>query len=371
MTSTKGDAMNETGPRFPRSEELAAHLVGAETPALLMTTAHLTGAPEVLRPEWRPVPDGLPRGGLDLAREAAVREFCLARLAAHVASGHPAPIRPDRALLRAIAEWAIGPVSDQEVECLDDALVMDGKDPDAPDWTLPESGDGPAMRVAVIGAGVSGLLTGLRLKQAEIPFTIFEKSSEVGGTWYENTYPDCRVDVPSHIYTYSFVPYDWTSYFCRQDVVRQYLVAFAKEHDLLEHVQFGTEVTDATWDERSARWTITVQGAEGERAESFSAFVSAVGQLNRPSIPHISGRDTFRGPAFHSARWDHSVDLTGKRIDLPAHPPVAAADSRAARGHPGRRALADAAPARLPGLVPVHAVRAEAARATSGGGGRP
>lgn len=306
--------MNEPASRFPRPEELAAHLAGAEIPALLMTTAHLTGGPDVLRPEWRPVPDGLPRGGLGPAREAAAREFCLARLAAHAESGRPAATRPDRALLRAIAEWAIGPVTDQEVDCLDDALVLDGEDPDAPGWTLPETGDGPAMRVAVIGAGVSGLLTGLRLKQAGVPFTIFEKSGEVGGTWYENTYPDCRVDVPSHIYTYSFVPYDWTSYFCRQDVVRQYLVAFAKEHGLLAHVRFGTEVTDAAWDEDAARWRLTVRGADGEGTESFSAFVSAVGQLNRPSIPDIPGRDSFRGPAFHSARWDHSVDLTGKRI---------------------------------------------------------
>jgi len=306
--------MNDPAPRFPAPEELATHLAGAETPALLMTTAHLTGDPRILRPDWRPVASGLPRGGLEPEQEAAVRESCLARLAAHFTSGGPTPARPGRALLRSIAEWAIGPVSDQEVEVLDDALVMDGEDADAPDWTLADAGDGRLMRVAVVGAGVSGLLTGLRLKQAEIPFTIFEKSSEIGGTWYENTYPDCRVDVPSHIYTYSFVPYDWASYFCRQDVVRQYLVAFAKEHGLLEHIQLSTDVTDAVWDEDGACWRLTVDGAEGSRIEAFSAFVSAVGQLNRPSIPDIPGRDTFAGPAFHSAQWDHSVDLTGKRI---------------------------------------------------------
>jgi 4-hydroxyacetophenone monooxygenase len=158
--------MNEPASQLPRPEELAAHLAGAETPALLMTTAHLTRAAGILQPEWRPVPSGLPRGGLQPEQEAAVREFCLTRLAAHAASRCPAPPRPDRALLRSIAEWAIGPVSDQEVEVLDDALVMDGEDPGAPDWTLADAGDGREMRVAVVGAGVSGLLTGLRLRQA-------------------------------------------------------------------------------------------------------------------------------------------------------------------------------------------------------------
>ena len=312
MTSTQGHVESEIASRFPRPEELAARLAGSETPALLMATAHLTGDPSVLRPEWRPVTDRLPHGGLVPEQEAVVREFCLARLSRHATTSHPAPSRPDRELLQAIAEWAIGPVTEQELDCLDDALVMDGEDPDAPDWTLGEHQT--RMRVAVIGAGLSGLLAGLRLKQAGIPFTIYEKSPEIGGTWYENTYPDCRVDVPSHIYTYSFRAQDWTSYFCRQEVVRRYLVDFATAHGLFEYVQFETEITDAVWNEQDACWTLRFHAPDGDGSESFSAFVSAVGQLNRPTIPDIPGRDSFKGPAFHSAQWDHSVDLTGKRI---------------------------------------------------------
>ena len=103
----------------------------------------------------------------------------------------------------------------------------------------------------MIGAGISGLLAGLRMKQAGIPFTIFEKGTDVGGTWWDNTYPDCRTDVHSHIYTYSFVQHDWQSYFSRQHVIHGYLRRFAEENGLIDHIAFGTEVSEASWDDRN------------------------------------------------------------------------------------------------------------------------
>jgi 4-hydroxyacetophenone monooxygenase len=168
----------------------------------------------------------------------------------------------------------------------------------------------------VIGCGESGLLAGIRLKEAGIPFTIVEKNAGVGGTWYENTYPGARVDVGNHFYCYSFEPSDhWTRFFAEAPELQAYFQAVLDRHDIGRQVRWETEVTGARWAEATATWTVAMRGLDGtESTLTADAVISAVGQLNRPRIPEIAGQQDFSGPSFHSARWDHSVDLRGKRV---------------------------------------------------------
>ena len=163
---------------------------------------------------------------------------------------------------------------------------------------------------------MSGLLAAHRLQQAGVPFVIFEKNGDVGGTWLENSYPGCRVDNPNHNYSYSFAQrHDWPLHFSSQDVLLDYFRRCADVFGLREHIRFGTEVTAAEWSDTDRQWTVCVRTADGrDEAVTADAVISAVGQLNRPLYPDIQGRDSFTGTAFHSARWNHDVDLRGKRV---------------------------------------------------------
>src|SRR5690606_24221949 len=134
--------------------------------------------------------------------------------------------------------------------------------------------------------------------------------------WFENTYPGCRVDNPNHNYSYSFAQrHDWPLHFSTHDVLHDYFRQCADVFGVRDHVRFGTEVVSAVWDDDDRRWAVTTRSADGtEEVLHADAVISAVGQLNRPNYPDIPGRDSFAGPAFHSARWDHGVDLAGKRV---------------------------------------------------------
>jgi 4-hydroxyacetophenone monooxygenase len=150
---------------------------------------------------------------------------------------------------------------------------------------------------------------------------VLEKNRDVGGTWLENTYPGCRVDVPNHLYSYSFAPReDWPSQFSDQPALLEYFRRCADDLDLRPLIRFDTEVTAMTWHEDAAEWELHLHRGSPDRGDPepetvrASVVVSAVGQLNRPRLPEIEGRDDFTGPAFHSARWRHDVDLTGKRV---------------------------------------------------------
>ncbi len=170
-----------------------------------------------------------------------------------------------------------------------------------------------APKVAIVGAGFSGIGMGYYLKKAGIEsFTIFEKAGDVGGVWRENTYPGAACDVPSHLYSFSFEPhYPWSCRYGHQHEILDYLRHTARKYDLLKHMRFGREVTGADFDEARGLWRI--QFKDGEVFEA-NILVSAVGQLHRPMIPHIPGRDSFQGKTFHSARWDHDYDFNGKTI---------------------------------------------------------
>lgn len=166
-------------------------------------------------------------------------------------------------------------------------------------------------RIAIVGSGFAGLGLGIQLKRQGIDtFTIFEKAAEVGGTWRANTYPGAECDIPSALYSYSFENYDWPNKWSHQPVIKAYLEHCVDTYHLAPHLRFDSPVTAITWDESDAAWDVTVNGT----TERFDIVVSATGQLSRPRWPAIDGLDSFDGPVFHSAEWDHSVDLTGKRV---------------------------------------------------------
>jgi cation diffusion facilitator CzcD-associated flavoprotein CzcO len=167
--------------------------------------------------------------------------------------------------------------------------------------------------ITIIGAGFGGLGTAVELKRAGYRnVTVLEKADGVGGVWRENTYPNAACDVPSSLYSWSFAPNPaWPHRYSRQDEILGYIERTAREHGVLDLVRTGVEVTSAAYDDTTASWHL--QTSTGEQIDT-DVLVTAVGQLSRPSIPELPGLGTFQGPAFHSAEWDHSVDLRGKRV---------------------------------------------------------
>lgn len=167
-------------------------------------------------------------------------------------------------------------------------------------------------RALIIGSGFSGLGMAIALKKQGVDFLILEKAGEIGGTWRDNTYPGCACDIPSHMYSFSFEPKaDWTHMWSFQPEIFDYLKGVADKHGLRRRIRFGAHVERAQWDEDEARWHVF--DATGQ--EYIAQFlVSGAGGLHIPLIPEIPGVDDFGGAAFHSAQWDHSVDIRGKRV---------------------------------------------------------
>jgi cation diffusion facilitator CzcD-associated flavoprotein CzcO len=168
--------------------------------------------------------------------------------------------------------------------------------------------------VIIIGAGFGGIAAGVKLRKAGIDtFLIFEKSSGIGGTWWDNDYPGAEVDVGSHLYSYSFKRYDWTRTHARQAELQQYLEDVVDEFGLRTRLRLGTSVVRAQWDEGSH--TYTVELASGATT-TCDVLISAVGMLNVAQYPDWSGLDEFEGAKFHTSRWEHHHDLTGKRVAI-------------------------------------------------------
>jgi len=187
-------------------------------------------------------------------------------------------------------------------------LVPDDHAPSAAD----AGGEPTHVRIAIVGAGFAGLGMAIRLKEAGIEdFVVLERAEDVGGTWQANTYPGCQCDVPSHLYSFSFLPNpSWTRTYSRQPEIWAYLRGCAERYELGPHLRFGHELTGATWDEVQRRWK--VQTARG--AFSAQLLIDATGPLSHPALPAIRGLRRFEGKIFHSAQWDHSHDLTGERV---------------------------------------------------------
>ena len=171
----------------------------------------------------------------------------------------------------------------------------------------------PPLQVLIIGAGFAGLGLAMRLRQqGQEHFLILEKAGEPGGTWRDNSYPGAACDVPSHLYSFSFEPKtDWSRRYAPQPEIFAYVRQCIDNHGLQPKIRCNSEVAEAWFDEEAALWRVTTTDGA---AFSARALVSACGQLNRPLYPQFPGLERFAGESFHSARWRHDIDLTGKRV---------------------------------------------------------
>jgi 4-hydroxyacetophenone monooxygenase len=296
-----------------------AACAAADVHPLLCAVAQVTGDLGLLRPEFAPDQTQLltPARGLTPEQEAEARRLAAQAFLTHAAAGSP-DRQFDAAEVRQVLDFLVGASSTERWETfLTEELAPRGTDLRAPSWRMADvAPDRPPYRCAVIGAGASGLAAAHRLRQAGADVTVFEKNADVGGTWLENVYPGCRVDVPNQLYSFSFAQSnEWVSRFSAQPDLLAYLEGVAKEFELTERIRFSTEVTEARFDQDAGEWALTLRSSGGgEAVERFGAVVCAVGQLNRPSFPAIEGREAFAGPWFHSAAWDDTVDLADRRV---------------------------------------------------------
>jgi 4-hydroxyacetophenone monooxygenase len=297
-------------------EEIAEALLDVSIPTLMLSLVHMSGDAGLIRGELKPA--GLflneVQGYMSEADKAAVRKIALEVIADYRDRGCQEPEPIGQELLQEMMQWLVcEPVPAEYVPMLLEEMELDGTDSRAVLGTPADN-----FPVVVIGCGESGLLAGIRLKEAGVPFTIVEKNEGVGGTWWQNSYPGARVDVGNHFYCYSFEPTDqWTHFFAEQPELQAYFQTVMDKYDIGRHVLWETEVTEASWDDDIATWSVTARDRTGVTTTlTARAVISAVGQLNRPHLPDIEGQRGFAGPAFHSSDWDHSVDLRGLRVAM-------------------------------------------------------
>ncbi|HLX88912.1 MAG TPA: NAD(P)/FAD-dependent oxidoreductase [Acidimicrobiales bacterium] len=177
---------------------------------------------------------------------------------------------------------------------------------------MSRNGGADPVRFVIIGGGMAGILSAVKLREAGFnDITIYEKADRLGGTWRENTYPGVACDVPSHLYSYSFAPNaDWSQVFSGGAEILAYLETVAQRFGVEKYMQFGTEVTKLAFVD--GRWRITTNAGD----DVADVVIAATGVLHHPAYPDIAGLDTFAGPTFHSARWNHSVPLSGARVGV-------------------------------------------------------
>lgn len=303
----------------PDEPSIRAAVADADLRVLLLCLFQITGDECWLEPPHRPVRDvrlvADEHAGLPPEIQADVRAAAVDLLR----SGIPQPaiaVPDDTTLLRMMRVCLDEQVEEAYVPMMRDQL---GFAPALVDWS---SAEGPKRdrglpHVAVVGAGVSGIAIGVQLARLGIPFTIIEKNERAGGVWFENRYPGCGVDTPNHAYSFSFgTPERWSRYFSPRSEIHGYLERIAVEHEVAPHIRFGTEVIGARWDEASCTWHLDLRSGDGDELDRLDAaiMISAIGQMNLPSIPDLEGASTFVGPAFHSARWPDDLDLDGRRV---------------------------------------------------------
>ncbi|MYB27542.1 MAG: NAD(P)/FAD-dependent oxidoreductase [Acidimicrobiaceae bacterium] len=298
------------------AEQTERLLEAADLPSLLAALAHATGDPGMVPGSLWLDPDCAlqPDGGWDEEQIRRGRELAVSGLERLTApDGDAGP--PADEMVASLIDWLTGAeLDDGYRQMLGEELAVTGDlrvpEPITDDAWPPDGDiDHP---VAVIGAGMSGILAAHRLKQAGVDCVVFDKNGDVGGTWLENTYPGCRVDVFNHVYSYAGEQRpDWPEYHSSQPVLLDYFQDCARRWGIRDRIRFGTGVDAISWDEHTRRWILQLDGGETVTA---GAVVSAVGQLNRPLIPRIHGTDDFEGEKFHSSSWRHDIDWGGLRV---------------------------------------------------------
>ncbi len=307
--------------------DLREALDAANLPTLLMVMVQLTGDDGWMSDRFAPAPIVAPEGSLfpddsgnyrpEIAEEIRTAAFELLTRLRDTRAELPGP--PTLEKMTEMMSFAVAePVaSDYAAMLMEETRFVDRDE----QWRKPltdllERRALGEFSVIVVGAGMSGICVAAKLKDAGIPFTVLDKNAAVGGTWYENTYPDCGVDTPNHFYSYSFERNpNWSGYFSKRDELFDYFERCADQFGIRDAIRLETEVVRMRYDESKGQWRVDVRTPDGtEETLTATVVISAVGQLNRPNMPDIDGIDAYLGPLFHSARWRHDVDLEGKRV---------------------------------------------------------
>jgi 4-hydroxyacetophenone monooxygenase len=294
--------------------ELQHALRDADLPILLMVLMQLTGDRRFIEPPFRPVRDSSvfadESGGLPEDVQEQVRALALEVLAPLDPSATGVDL--DAATYAEMMSTCVGePVGDEYVRPLLEEMGF------AP-VPEPEPVDPGEFGAIVVGAGFSGVCAAIKLQAAGIPYVVLEKNENVGGAWWENTYPEAGVDTPNHFYSFSFAPKrDWTHYFSKQPDILAYLEECVARFGVGDRIRLRTTVRAARWDEDRQRWDVEVETADGgTETLSANALITGLGQLNQPKMPAIDGLDSFAGELFHTSRWPADLDLAGKRVAI-------------------------------------------------------
>jgi cation diffusion facilitator CzcD-associated flavoprotein CzcO len=291
----------------------------------LMALIQITGDRTLLHRYWDDL-DGKQAGVVEAFRDIdahedrepvdpAVASDIRNRLRIAVRSGRP-PVMPqlDMPLFRRMSRLLLGKdlpemsidVAFQHAGFTRDTRVRRAKDVPSADF-----------KVIVVGAGMMGINAAIKLQQAGFDYTVLEGLDKVGGNWLTNTYPGAAVDTPSRVYSFSFEPNaSWTQFFPRGPEFLSYLDRVTDKYNLRERIRFGTWVEGAEWDEARKTWTVKAMRDGKPETHECNVLIMAVGPNNNPNYPKVKNLDKFKGPVIHSAEWDHSVDLRGKKVAL-------------------------------------------------------
>lgn len=318
--TVKYTALDQSLPPLEADDaELAQALQEGNLPLLLLVLALLTGERRWLEEPFLPTRavalDDNDSGGFPEGLQAEIRAAALDVLRDLRDGRIEVPPPPGDDDLVAMLSVSLGePVPREYARAMAEEAGFTPRE--NVDWHAGRPAAAEQMSVLVIGAGPSGIAVSTMLQKLGIEHTILEKNPEVGGVWWENDYPGAGVDTPTHMYSLSFSPNrSWRRYYAKQPEILGYLQGVAGERGVTDRVRFETEVERLEWDEDRQVWVAEARTAGGklERYEA-TAVISCAGIIGRPSVPDIAGMDRFEGPMFHSARWDHDIDLTGKRV---------------------------------------------------------
>jgi len=307
--------------------ELREHLRSADPALLLLSLAHVTGDTSLLdryADKIEPPPPAL--SGRSIApvmvaseevRAEITEQLCeaLAREDQPAYLGVEALMGEDPALFSRMADLAVGAHVDEKY--LPMFLEQAGFASDQP--AVQRTKTPPAtLGLAILGAGMTGLAAAVSAADRGFSYEVFERAESIGGVWRENTYPGVAVDTPSAYYSLSFETNpDWTHFFPVGDEYLTYLQQLSDKYGITGNIRFSTEITRLAWDEQAQVWELTAVAEDGSvRTVRAAAVMTAFGHLNRPKFPELDGRESFAGDSFHSARWNHDVDLRGKRVGI-------------------------------------------------------
>ncbi|MBN9410484.1 MAG: NAD(P)-binding domain-containing protein [Burkholderiales bacterium] len=319
---TRLDRFDRVAPIHASDDEIARAVADAELPALLTALAVITGDESLLADELKPPSPSMtariaPQGGLSAEAQAKARAAATRALIRYRDAGCPEPGEPSAQLLDRAVRFMIKSGHDECMDLLRHELNLP-VDVGAPDWSVADFPAAAGIRVAVIGSGFAGITAAHRLRQAGLDFTVFEKNSEVGGVWWENTYPGCRLDTPNFAYSLSFAQkQDWQQHFSQQPEILKYILDVVDFTGIRPHIRCDAEVCKLAFDEARALWRVSSRNKAGqETEEDFHFVITAMGLLNRPSIPDFKGLESFKGRIIHSAAWQDDVPLEGQRVAL-------------------------------------------------------